>query len=223
MAERIEAGKLEGMSKRELVDLIQSVSPLDLLQVRFCPVFEPALLPCAHVRAHTKETERTIVGVKTPRQGIHSNLISIAGEFSVWESRQRRQKSFKGQGLCMPAGFVESLPERNGIALTQDTMQEKVIALYNKVFDEGLVTSAEDRDAARLAKELEQKAKIEEAKVALKYTLCTCIFAIDTRPLSLSPSLGHTLLLGQSTKEADQGEDTVDDGPKQVPELGLCE
>ena len=127
----------------------------------------------------------------------------------------------------MPAGFVESQPERNGTALTQDTMQEKVIELYNKVFDEGLVTSAEDRDAARLAKELEQKAKIEEAKVASKFenmeTYTLCIFAIDMRPLSLFPSLGHTLLLGQSTKEADQGEDTVDDGPKQVPELGLCE
>ena len=34
---------------------------------------------------------------------------------------------------------------------------------------------------------------------------------------------GHTLLLGQSTKEADQGEDAVEDGPKQVPEVGLCE
>jgi hypothetical protein len=32
MAERIEGEKLEAMSKKELVDLIQSVAPLDLLQ-----------------------------------------------------------------------------------------------------------------------------------------------------------------------------------------------
>ena len=40
-----------------------------------------------------------------------------------------------------------------------------MIALYNEVYDKNLVTSSEDREAARLAKELELKAKIDEQKV----------------------------------------------------------
>ena len=35
MATRIEADKLEAMSKKELVDLVQSLAPLELLQVNF--------------------------------------------------------------------------------------------------------------------------------------------------------------------------------------------
>jgi hypothetical protein len=34
--------------------------------------------------------------------------------------------------------------------------------VYNEVFDKNLVTSSEDREAARLAQDLEKKAKLEE-------------------------------------------------------------
>ena len=42
--------------------------------------------------------------------------------------------------------------------------KDKIIALYNEVFDKDLVTSDADRETARLAKELEQKAKLEEKR-----------------------------------------------------------
>ena len=44
-------------------------------------------------------------------------------------------------------------------------MKDKIIALYNEVFDKGQVATEEDREAARLAKELEQKAKLDEKQV----------------------------------------------------------
>eukprot|EP00802_Teleaulax_amphioxeia_P026852 Tamp_28027.p1 GENE.Tamp_28027~~Tamp_28027.p1 ORF type:complete len:229 (-),score=82.88 Tamp_28027:144-779(-) len=40
--------------------------------------------------------------------------------------------------------------------------KDKIIAVYNEVFDKNLVTSSEDREAARLAQDLEKKAKLEE-------------------------------------------------------------
>jgi len=92
MASRIDAEKLEAMSKKELVDLIQSVSPLDLLQAN----------------------------------ALSGNPANVAKKAN----------------------------------------KDKVIALYNEVFDKNLVASAEDREAAKLAKELEQKVKLEEEKAA---------------------------------------------------------
>mmetsp|Transcript_28362 Transcript_28362/g.23800 ORF Transcript_28362/g.23800 Transcript_28362/m.23800 type:complete len:259 (+) Transcript_28362:25-801(+) len=45
-------------------------------------------------------------------------------------------------------------------------VKEKIIDLYNKVFDEGLITSEADREVVRLAKDLELKTKMEDEKKA---------------------------------------------------------
>ena len=52
--------------------------------------------------------------------------------------------------------------------------------MYNEVFDKNLVTSAEDREAARLAQDLEKKAKLEE-KVAPRTRETPRIFGTSDR------------------------------------------
>ena len=44
--------------------------------------------------------------------------------------------------------------------------KDKIIEIYNMVFERGLVASDEDREAVRLAKELEAKAKLETERAA---------------------------------------------------------
>jgi FK506-binding protein 3 len=65
--------------------------------------------------------------------------------------------------LCSPGVCSGSLGG-NPANVAKKANKDKIIALYNEVWDKGLVTSAEDREAARLAKELEQKAKLEDKK-----------------------------------------------------------
>jgi len=51
---------------------------------------------------------------------------------------------------------------REGAGEIDIYVQDKIISLYNEVYDKNLVTSNEDREAARLAQDLEKKAKLEE-------------------------------------------------------------
>ncbi len=146
MAERVDAATLDGLSKKELVVLVQSVAPLDLLQANALSgkpenvakkVNKVQTLECfCHSLARAPPFKDKNI------EGYHWNFYECPPPFffplararALSLSRSRSRSCFLSPSL---------LP-----SLTLSP-QDKIIEVYNKVFDDGLITSEADREAAR--------------------------------------------------------------------------
>ena len=147
MAERVDAATLDGLSKKELVVLVQSVAPLDLLQANALSG-KPENVAKKANKVQTLECFCHSLARAPPFkdnniEGYHWNFyecppppctLSLLPSRALSPSRSRSRSCFLSPSL---------LP-----SLTLSP-QDKIIEVYNKVFDDGLITSEADREAAR--------------------------------------------------------------------------
>ena len=139
MAERVDAATLDGLSKKELVVLVQSVAPLDLLQANA-------------LSGKPENVAKKVNKVQTLECFCHS--LARAPPFKDNNIEGYHWNFYE----CPPPPCTLSLLPSRALSPSRSrsrscflslSPQDKIIEVYNKVFDDGLITSEADREAAR--------------------------------------------------------------------------